>query len=690
MKTNKQSSIPLPNNEHATAKSIGDMVKGIEKNFFIGRKKEIGVFLEHLNNPLTTTRILNIYGTGGVGKSYLIDEFHRICLKQNALFLVLDSRDFSHTPEKFSQKIMQLLLMHQDIAVDSPDTDSFGKCIALLQAISSHRQIVIALDTYEEMNDMDRWIREVFLCQLPPGVLIVIAGRKPILEKWAISPAWEQIVYPLPLSSFKFSQVEQYVKKRSTNSNDSIKKLWQVSKGHPLTLALVTSTVNHPALNTSKELNRKEIFHILTEQWLREVEDDQLRELVEIAAVVRQFDFDFLSYVMNKKLSSHMFDQLTDLSFIRLSSRGWIMHDLMRDAISTHFRLNKPTKYNEVREVITRYYFENISDSDDFSEQSWLIKEFFYHVGDPMIRAVCFDELTLDGLYFETINHENAREVIAYFKKRKETLSTIQVNFTNTENDQNYELSVSLEHNRKESELIDIEDYIALDQDVITLLKENQGNIRGLIINIPVNKETLPFLMEQPVSGPYFRSLSQKDIQFYSVPEYTQSAWYVRMIDVINNEDAMARSALIYHLFPLLIKGGRLIGSTPLKFYQDLMNRFGYYEVPDSIHYDFGDSMPSSTYILDIHQFGGIKTYLKEIASNFGITLVSEQQKQLDQLTEREKEVVQLVLKGDSNKKIAQQLFVSEITVKKHLGHIYEKLDVKNRTQLVSQLLEEK
>lgn len=52
-------------------------------------------------------------------------------------------------------------------------------------------------------------------------------------------------------------------------------------------------------------------------------------------------------------------------------------------------------------------------------------------------------------------------------------------------------------------------------------------------------------------------------------------------------------------------------------------------------------------------------------------------------LTAREQEVLSLVAKGLSNVEIADALFVSEATVKTHLVHIFEKLDVSSRGQAV-------
>lgn len=51
-------------------------------------------------------------------------------------------------------------------------------------------------------------------------------------------------------------------------------------------------------------------------------------------------------------------------------------------------------------------------------------------------------------------------------------------------------------------------------------------------------------------------------------------------------------------------------------------------------------------------------------------------------LSKREQEIIQLMLKGKSNKDITQELFISLHTVKNHTYHIYQKLGVKNRLQL--------
>ena len=54
-------------------------------------------------------------------------------------------------------------------------------------------------------------------------------------------------------------------------------------------------------------------------------------------------------------------------------------------------------------------------------------------------------------------------------------------------------------------------------------------------------------------------------------------------------------------------------------------------------------------------------------------------------ITKREEEVLQLIADGCSTPEVAEQLYISQKTVKNHLASIYQKLDARDRTQAVLQ-----
>ena len=57
-------------------------------------------------------------------------------------------------------------------------------------------------------------------------------------------------------------------------------------------------------------------------------------------------------------------------------------------------------------------------------------------------------------------------------------------------------------------------------------------------------------------------------------------------------------------------------------------------------------------------------------------------------LTEREKEVIKLLMDGLTYRQIARQLDISKATVNSHMNNIYRKLRVNNRVQALRRVLE--
>ncbi len=67
---------------------------------------------------------------------------------------------------------------------------------------------------------------------------------------------------------------------------------------------------------------------------------------------------------------------------------------------------------------------------------------------------------------------------------------------------------------------------------------------------------------------------------------------------------------------------------------------------------------------------------------------INQQQLIKEGISKREAEILLLMHQGLSNQQIADKLFISENTIKKHISNIFQKLQVERRTEAVKKALE--
>jgi DNA-binding NarL/FixJ family response regulator len=83
--------------------------------------------------------------------------------------------------------------------------------------------------------------------------------------------------------------------------------------------------------------------------------------------------------------------------------------------------------------------------------------------------------------------------------------------------------------------------------------------------------------------------------------------------------------------------------------------------------------------------FRGSTVLSSELQRSFLLETLKESvlpaEHELDSLSAREQEVLELICKGKSNKEVAQTLYLSVRTIENHLRRIYKKLGVKSRTE---------
>jgi DNA-binding NarL/FixJ family response regulator len=76
-------------------------------------------------------------------------------------------------------------------------------------------------------------------------------------------------------------------------------------------------------------------------------------------------------------------------------------------------------------------------------------------------------------------------------------------------------------------------------------------------------------------------------------------------------------------------------------------------------------------------------TITKRVIQKFARLPDPEPPKEFDELSDRERDVFRLIARGHSNGEIAEALYISETTVKTHVTHILQKLNLRDRVQAV-------
>lgn len=697
-----------------SALPLGAAVKDLKDRFFVGRKDECHQFAACLSGTTGEWRVLNIHGPGGVGKSTLLDAFRRLAEDAGALYVYLDTPDLPRSPRRVVDKLATVL----NLAGGKPSLEG---CLHHLHAEAARRPIVLVFDTYEDIGALDRWLREAFLVRLPERALVVMAGRFPLQGLWRESPAWRQLVCSLPLAPFDLHLTRQYLALHNIADESLVQAAWTSTRGHPLALSLAAALVRHEGPDALVgATDRPEVVAELARRWLREVPDDRLRTLLEAAATVRRFDQDLLAHQSGTPVTTGEFNRLTALSFVRLGRLGWSVHSLVRSALVRELRWRSPTHLTTLRQRALNHHLALLTQTGLRPDWSMALEEFFYLLGDALIRAVFFheDEDLDTSLYVVPATRADLPELRAYFdvcRSRAEAAGPTAFEMVDPNTGSHFSYSMPWVDFVRAP--LDIPALMGLGPGVVRMARDASGTLRGLSVIIPVNAATLPNVERQPVTGPYFRQLTPEERAEYAVPEDQTAAWYIRHINTHDLGDAAARGALFRDLFQITFRNGRLLTSSPVPFFQDLLRRCGFVDVPGATHHDFGADFPSPTYLLDVRGprlaaflfrlinggavpdpadatqgalAGALAERLSAWAADRSVAAAVEHPTASGTalgLTPREREVALAVMDGLSNSEIADRMGISELTVKKHLTRTFTKAGVVSRTQLIRKLL---
>lgn len=670
--------------------SFGEEIRRLEESFFVGRKMELEIFRNFLGNTEKKERILNISGTGGIGKSSLLDQFRRICDTEGIPFISLDCLDFTKTPQGFSLRLLALLNI--EAQEEWSERKLFEEAVKQLNKRAQTGRLVFAIDTYEEMNELDDWLRQSFLVELSTNIIMVLSGRFPLKGGWTLSPAWRRLIKFMPLSPFDYETCKQYTSIFGNYNDSFVRKSYFITKGHPLTLSLFMGLDELEGLKGEQEpefLMWNETFKEIAGQWLREIPDSTLMELLEAVTMVRVFNHEILENILGKTITNEEFEKLIKLSFVRKSERGWYLHQVLRKALYQDFRLKKPHIYNQLWKQTVKYYYGLFSSRNHpLEERNLFLIDFIYIVGDPGFRAMFYDDTIDQSYYIETVTQGNIQEAEQYVKDVLLNQQDYTQEMYDPVTNERHVYIIPKAVHEKWFTSIKLSEVIQLGSEVVRLLKNEKHEAVGIFVYIPIHRDSLPYLEQNPITQSYFRGLSRKERDQFNVSPESPAGWFQYIIDFTKDDSSAARFMYFQNYLSYYLKGGIMLYTAPMKYNQEAVKAVGYVEIPRSTHYGFGSQFPAPIFVLDFREDKEMKKFVDNLYQSIeDPNEASSQNAILSELTPREREIALLTKTCSSNLEIAQKLYLSEITVKKNLSRIYEKLEVKGKTELIKKLM---
>jgi DNA-binding CsgD family transcriptional regulator len=657
----------------------------LENSPFIGRQPENQWFRSQMAQTDFSVRVLNVFGTGGIGKSSLLEQYRSVAEQNGIPFLLLDSREFPHTASGFFLKLLEILHSGQEGGTGSFLVET---AVNRLNQLAEKRRFILAIDTYEELLNMDSWLRNHFFPMLTGRILLILSGRYRLTEEWSVSPFIRRFIHFMPLRAFDPSACAEYAALHGNQALLRIDFLHAVSHGHPLTLSLF---IQKPEMvqefNDGKSLDLAETLKIISSRWLRELPSPAFQSLVEAASTIRIFNQESLEYMLQMAVNPVDFDRLTALSFIRRSRRGWFIHDGLRKALLLDFKLRKPQQFQRFQLRAMAWLYQQFKASRQEDEKALLLFDLLYLTeGESAVRATFMDESEDHHYYFKTIQADSIGEMHQYMQKVLNDPSDIKLDYIDPRTLKQHTLEKSHDFIKKAYSLIDADQFLPLGSEVIRLLINDKGESAGLVVFLPIHRESLPLLQKNACSRHYFTTLSPEQLSDLATSPVTPAGWFLYHIDFIGDPSAAARQLFFQMFTRLLIQGGLFVISSPLDYYIKVNLELGFREVPAAGHAEFGANLWSTTLELDLRG-DRFNSYIENMLQVSGASTKAAATGILSILSSREREVAQMLLECETNAEIAAKLHITEITVKKHLSQIYKKTEVKNRFEYMKKLI---
>ena len=372
--------------------SIGQRIATIRRQQFVGREAENDLLRLALLAPELPFSLLYLHGPGGVGKTTLLQSFVTLCDRVGIPSFLIDARNLKASPEGFLDSLRTTLKIPT-----SEDPIEFLSTVT--------ERCVLFLDTFEMLDGMATWLRDVLLPQVSVNVLIVAAGRQPPATAWSLDSGWQAVFRTVRLQNFTARESEAYLSQRTVPAEMQT-AAFQFTHGHPLALSLIadiyaqsSGTETLPVFDP--DAAPPDVIHTLLKRFMDETPSGSKKSVLEICALVRETNEALLREMLFQPLTDESFSEpaneiqdattlfnwLRGLSFMGSGLSGLFPHDIAREALLADLRWRNPDWYVELHRRARFYYTRQLQQTNSVDHQKRLLYDcIFLHRDSEIVR----------------------------------------------------------------------------------------------------------------------------------------------------------------------------------------------------------------------------------------------------------------------------------------------------------------
>ncbi|MFJ2559358.1 MULTISPECIES: ATP-binding protein [unclassified Streptomyces] len=291
---------------------------------FVGRQDELEAFRTALDDPSGAITVLALHGPGGIGKTTLLRHF--------ALEGARRGRDV--------------------VEVDGERTEPTEEAFRAAVPVTGTAPPVLLVDSVDRLEPLADWIRDQFLLRLPPGSVVVFAGRLPPSLRWQTDPSWADTLRVHRLGGLSLSQSARLLRDSTPGRVTQGRARLAFADGHPLALRLVGQGQDTPFGGEWQP--SPEIVRDFLERVLGPVPSAVHRQALEICAHVPDTTEDLLRVFLPDD-THELFGWIRHQPYALSRRAGLRLLPVVAEALDRDLRWRAPDTYLSMHKSVRTY-----------------------------------------------------------------------------------------------------------------------------------------------------------------------------------------------------------------------------------------------------------------------------------------------------------------------------------------------